>query len=469
MPEMPISLIKGDTVGIYTDYRDALSVNVAGVIRPILGAAGYMLQQPGLTQLGTGVGIDRGGVYNEQQGIHFRVSGNSLITVAPNGTVVNLGSVAGTNLATLPYSFNTQAVVCGLNYYLYDSVNGLRQVTDVNVGFPIDAVWVDGYYFFTDGEFLYHTDLDDEEVIDPLKFATSEFSPDPTIGLSLTADNKVIAWNRYTTEYFQNVANEFFAFTRISARTVKYGMVGTQCKAEIGGEFFFMGGPKEGNISVYQLGVGNATNIATREVDKRIAQYTEAQLSVCKLETRIFDNYPYLILHLPNETLMFNPKVAQAAGVDQAWTLLDSTSLGNSTYRAINGVYDPRIPAWVYGDTIDGRIGYLDETVATHYGNMVRCTMYTPFTYLQYQSIDQMEIFTIPGFTSTDDATVFVSLTYNGVTYGQEISLNYGAPSAYNQRFEAYRLGFVDNWVGFKFRWLSQSRMAFGLMRITHG
>ena len=123
----------------------------------------------------------------------------------------------------------------------------------------------------------------------------------------------------------------------------------------------------------------------------------------------------------------------------------------------------------MYGDTIDGRIGYLDETVATHYGNMVRCTMYTPFTYLQYQSIDQMEIFTIPGFTSTDDATVFVSLTYNGVTYGQEISMNYGAPSAYNQRFEAYRLGFVYNWVGFKFRWLSESRMAFGLMRIKHG
>jgi hypothetical protein len=52
MAEMQIPLIKGDKVDDTTDYRDALPVNMSGVVKPILGAQGYMLQQPGLTEYG---------------------------------------------------------------------------------------------------------------------------------------------------------------------------------------------------------------------------------------------------------------------------------------------------------------------------------------------------------------------------------------------------------------------------------
>ena len=60
MPEQTINFIKGDKHGSETDYRDALPVNMSGVVRPMFGAAGYMLQQPGLTQYATGSGVDRG-------------------------------------------------------------------------------------------------------------------------------------------------------------------------------------------------------------------------------------------------------------------------------------------------------------------------------------------------------------------------------------------------------------------------
>ncbi len=67
MPEnQPINLLKGDKVGSESDYRDALPVNMSGVSRPMYGSDGYMLQQPGLTEYGTGVGIDRGALWNER-------------------------------------------------------------------------------------------------------------------------------------------------------------------------------------------------------------------------------------------------------------------------------------------------------------------------------------------------------------------------------------------------------------------
>src|SRR5690606_37209039 len=228
--ELAVQLLQGTRKKSTTDFRSSLLVNCSAVVTPLLGADGYILQQPGLTQYGTAVGADRGGVWNPRFNAHYRVSGNKFIQVSANGSVTELGTVPGTGPVSLPYSFNTQAIIAWGSYYLYDPVNGFRKVTGSDVGAPLDGVWIDSYYFFTDGEYLYHTDLVDESLIDPLKFATSEFSPDPTLAVIITTDNKVIAWNRYTTEYFVNNATEFFAFARLPSRNVKFGRVGTHCK-----------------------------------------------------------------------------------------------------------------------------------------------------------------------------------------------------------------------------------------------
>ena len=466
---MPVTLLKGDKHGSNVEYRSYLPVNVSPVAREVLGASGYMLQQPGLTQYATTAGVDRGGIWNERQSQHFRLSGTAFSSVSESGAVTSLGTIPGADQASMPYSFNTQAIIAGSSMWLYDATNGLVQVTDADLGDPIDGVWVDGYYFLTDGDFLYHTDLADESAIDPLKFATSEFSPDPTVGVGLTTDNKVIAFNRYTIEYFINTANDNFAFTRVPSRAVRYGLVATHAKCEVGGQFFFLGGPKEGQVSVYALGVGTAIEIASREVTQLLKSYDDADLSDVRLESRVIENYTYLILHLPNETLLFNLTVSKQVGLDMSWSILKSDVAGDTPWRGINGVFEPRRGQWVYGDNQDGTLGYLDESVATHYGALAECILYTPFVYLEEMSIDKLEIFTIPGFNTTDDATVFFSMTYNGVTHSMEQTLNYGAPGAYGQRFIAYRLGGIDDWFAFKFRWASTSRMCFSLLKIHYG
>ena len=81
--------------------------------------------------------------------------------------------------------------------FLYSVGGGFVEVTDINLGDPIDGVWINGYYFLTDGENIYHTDINDESAIDPLKFATAEFMPDTSVGLGKTQDNKVIVFGRY--------------------------------------------------------------------------------------------------------------------------------------------------------------------------------------------------------------------------------------------------------------------------------
>jgi len=459
-----ITLIKGDKVGAETDYRDYLPVNMTAVLRPILKANGYMVQHPGLVQYATGQGIDRGGIYNERQTEHYRISLGSLISVSANGATNVLGAISGKKNAALPYSFNSQAIITDGRMWLYTGT--LNEITDTDLGNPIDGVWVDNVYLLTDGEYLFHTDLADETSIDPLKFATSEFSPDPTLGVGKTPDNKVIVFNRYSTEFFVNTANENFAFTRIATRAVKLGVVGTFCKTELLDRWVVMGGRKEEAVSIHYIGVGSAQKIGTRETDKIIGQYTEPELSECTLETRVEDGYQYIIVHLPNEVLLYNHKIAENIGLEYAWTIVKTDVQGTKPWRAIHGVFEPRKGVWVYGDKLDSNIGILDENVVTHYGEIAEWELRTPLMHLESMSINELELETIPGFTVDADSTVATSVTFDGFTYSKEFWELYGNPSDYQRRFILRALGYVNDKIGFKFRGATKSKMAFGIAKI---
>jgi hypothetical protein len=468
MPTIPITLIKGDKVSNLTDYRDALPVNMYAIEREVLGAKGYLLTYPGLTSFGTGSGIDRGALYNEREEKHFRVSGINLISVSPTGVVTNLGAISGTEQVAMPYSFNTQCIIADGKMFLYSTAGGFAEVVDADLGDPIDGVWIDGYYFLTDGEYIYHTDLADETAIDPLKYATAEFMPDPSLGVAKTSDNKVMVFGRYTTEFFANNASENFAFQRLESRAQKLGIVATHAKCEVGGNFYIVGGPKEESVSVHVLISGTFKRIATREIEKILAQYTEPELADIRVETYTKDTTTFVLIHLPNEVLCFNESIAKILGLQYAWSILKTDTIGDNPYRAINGVFDAKNSLWIYGDKTDTNIGKLDDSVVTHYGEKVEWILYSPFLNLERASINKVEITTIPGFNIADDASVAISLTKNGLTYGTEYWLNYGSPLAYDNRFIYRRLGYVSDFVGFKFRGISTSKMAFGLMKLDY-
>jgi Phage stabilisation protein len=463
----PFTLIKGDKVANNTDYRDALPVNMIAVKKAILGADGYMLCQSGLTQIATGIGADRGGVYNERQVNQYRVSGGKLISVNVDGTVTELGAVMGSQQVSMPYSFNTQAVIADGNMFLYDSVNGFRQITDPELGDPVDGVWVDGYYFLTDGEFIYHTDISDESSIDPLKFATAEFSPDPTLAVDKTPDNKVMVFGRYSLEYFENAATDNFAFSRLPNRAQKIGIVATHAKCELNNGYYIVGSRKEESLGVHQVAIGQTIKVSTREIDLILAAYTETELADIRVEGRMESGISLLLIHLPNETLCFNTTIATSFGLEAAWSYLATGS--GKYYRGINGVFDANRGYWVYGDRYDTQIGKLDDTVFTQYGESQEWYLYTPLINIETQSIDELAVETIPGFTGSTDATVAICQTIDGITYSAEWWEMYGEPIQYNKRFIIRRLGYVNHWIGFRLRGFTTSRMAFGLITVEHG
>ena len=460
---LPIS--KGDTVTDTTDFRDALPVNYVSVMRPVLGAAGYLASHPGLSLFATGMGLDRGGYYNERQGIHFRVSGNSLINVEADGSVADLGAISGSERASMAHSFLSQSIVADGKWWLYDGT--LTQITDPDLGSPIDHTWIDNYYFFTDGEYLFHTDITNERSIDPLKFATSEFSPDPTLAVDRTSDNQVVAFNRYTTEYFENVATDNFAFRRIVSKTLKCGVVGTHAETELEGTFYVLGGGREESVSIHAISSGTYQSIASREVDQIIETYTDDALSNSVLETRVDNGQSYILVRLPNHTFLFNMTVAKAAGFEAAWTIVKSSITGDGPWRGVNGVKTPS--GWIYGDNLSTNIGSLNHSIATQYGNQVESIFYTPMVQFETMSVDELEMTIIPGFqVNTDNVTTFLSITYDGISYGNEWTVLYGERYKYGSRFIARTLGYIGHYAGFKCRTVSAERLAFSKCEVTY-
>jgi len=470
MPEIQAPIIRGDTVD-RTDYRDALPVNLTAVAKPIKGAAGYLNSHAGLVQFATGEGKDRGGVYNERLESHFRVSGNSLIELGADGVTTVIGTISGSRRATTAaYSFDTQAILADGRWWLYDG-STLSEILDPELGDPIDMTWINGYYFFTDGENIYHTDATDETSIDPLKFATAEFSPDPTLAVDKTSDNQVIVFGRYSIEYFIDSATENFAFRRVESKALKAGIVGTHCETELDGVFYFLGGGKEESPSVHYISAGTYKSIATREIDKLIAQYTENQLADAVLETRIVDRDKFIMVRLPNETLLCNLTIAESQGLGSAWSIVKSGVIGGGAWDGVNGVYDGRISKWIYGSRFDETIGVLDDLTGSQYGDEVEYLCYTPFLVLEGASVNWIEIDTIPGMQlDPKKVKAFFSVTYDGLTYSKEYILTISEQFNYGTRFIVRRpCGYVRDFIGMKIRIVTGERVALSNMRIDFG
>ena len=201
MPSIPF--IKGDKVDNNTDFRDALPVNYYAVLRDIYGEQGYMINYYGLTDFATGQGVSRGSIWVERAGLEgqYRVSGTSLIKIENDQSATVLGTISGTDQASMTYSLNNLAIVADKKLYYYNPTDGFRQITDSAVGSPIDIVWADFRFVLTDGEYLFQSSLLDESEYEPLDFSGSDFQPDKILGVGLNDDNELISFGALTTEY----------------------------------------------------------------------------------------------------------------------------------------------------------------------------------------------------------------------------------------------------------------------------
>ena len=449
--------------GIYTDntpeLRTSYPVNLVPVPKTSGISNGFLRPGDGIVANGTGPGIDRGGI--NWQGKCYRVMGTKLVSVASNGTVTVLGDVGGpTNtLVTFDYSFEELAIASGGRLYYWNNTT-LTQVTDPDLGVVLDVVWVDGYFMTTDGEFLIVTELTNPLLVNPLKYGSSEVDPDPVVAL-LKLRNEVYALNRNTVEVFDNVGSELFPFARIDGAQLQKGVVGTFACCVYIESIAFLGSGRNEAPSIYVGAAATTQKISTQEIDELLLTYTEAQLSLVKLEARNDKSHQHLYVHLPDQTLVYDAAASQDLQTP-VWFILVSTLAGLAQYRARNMVwcYDK----WLVGDPQSTSIGYLVQDIGSHWGEQIRWEFGTLIVYNESNGalFNELELVSLTGSVALGkNPQISTSYSLDGKAYSQERFISVGTIGNTKKRLAWFQQGHMRNWRVQRFRGDSDAHVSY--------
>jgi hypothetical protein len=448
LPNLPIPLLSGIYADSVADFVESYPINREPVVMSTGLSEGYLRVAPGITGIGTGPGADRGAI--NWNGACYRVMGTKLISVAEDGAYVELGDVGSGDQCSLDYSFVNLIIASGTRLYYWNPTDGLRQVTDPDLGIVIDAIWIDGYTMTTDGESLVVTELNDPMAVDPLKYGSSEEDPDPVLGL-FRIRGEVYALNRNTIEVFNNVGGSGFPFARNSGAQIPYGCVGTHAKALFVQTFAFVGSARNEALGVYLAGAGDASKLSTRQIDKLLAALTDEEQAAITMESRVDDDEQRLLVHLPDKTLVFFA-TASRRSEQKIWAIYSSGVAANQAYRGRNGALT--YGRWIVGDA-DGNIGMIDGTVPTHYGEVTgwRFDIALLFNEAGRGIVNSLTLTGLPGRALPGaDPRLFLSYTIDGVTWGQEYAIASGTLGQRNKILQWRKPRRFDSWIGARFR-----------------
>lgn len=454
---MQIPILSGTYTDETPDFRTSYPRNRVPVPKEQGISKGSLRPADGIATFGTGPGIDRGSV--NWKGVCYRVMGSSLVSIAADGTATTLGTVAGTGQCTLDYGFDRLSVSAGGNLYYWDGA-ALTQVTDADIGTVVDQMWVDGYTMTTDGTFVVVTDLDDPYSVNPLKYGSAEADPDKIVGLlKLRKEPHVLG--RYTIEVLNNVGGTGFPFERIDGAMIQRGVIGTYGAAIFMDQIAFLGGGRNEAPAVW-LGVnGQTLKISTREIDTILQEYSESELALAVMETKVDKSHQHLYLHLPDQTLVYDGAASAAFG-EQVWFILTSSIVGRGQYRARNLVwcYDK----WLCGDPTSSALGELVNTVSTHYGQTTGWDFGTTIIYNESHGAQfhELELVCLPGRVALGaNPVVWTSHSLDGETWSMERPCHAGKQGQRTKRLTWLKQGDMQNWRIQRFRGTSDAHISF--------
>jgi len=457
---MQIPILSGIFTDNGPDLRTSYPVNLMPVPKESGISSGFLRPADGIVANGTGPGVDRGGI--NWNGVCYRVMGTKLVSIDIDGVVIVLGDVGGPveTLVTFDYSFDRLAIASGGRLYYWSPTLGLIQVTDPDLGTVLDVVWVDGYFMTTDGEFLIVTELSDPTQVNPLKYGSSEVDPDPVVAL-LKLRNEVYALNRNTIEVFDNVGGAFFPFARIDGAQIQKGVVGTFACCVYIENIAFLGSGRNEAPGIYIGANANAQKISTQEVDEILLEYTEAELALVKLESRNDKAHQHLYVHLPDKTLVYDAAASQDLG-QQVWFILSSSVYSFSQYRARNLVW--AYDKWLVGDPKSNNIGYLVQTISSHWGQIVRWEFGTMIMYNEGNGaiFNELELVCLTGRVALGiNPTISTSYSTDGRSWSQDKTVTVGMIGNTRKRIAWFQQGHMRNWRIQRFKGDSQAHLSF--------
>ncbi|EFL8224850.1 hypothetical protein TI77_001760 [Escherichia coli] len=460
MPIQQLPLMKGVGKDFRNaDYIDYLPVNMLATPKEILNSSGYLRSFPGIAKRSDVNGVSRGVEYNMAQNAVYRVCGGKLYKGESE-----VGDVAGSGRVSMAHGRTSQAV--GVNgqlvEYRYDGT--VKTVsnwptdsgfTQYELGSVRDITRLRGRYAWskdgTDSWFI--TDLEDES--HPDRYSAqyrAESQPDGIIGIGTWRDF-IVCFGSSTIEYFSLTGATTVGAALYVAQPplmVQKGIAGTYCKTPFADSYAFISNPATGAPSVYIIGSGQVSPIASASIEKILRSYTADELADGVMESLRFDAHELLIIHLPRHVLVYD---ASSSANGPQWCVL-KTGLYDDVYRAIDFIYEGN--QITCGDKLESMTGKLQFDISSQYDKQQEHLLFTPLFKADNARVFDLEVESSTGVAQYADR-LFLSATTDGINYGREQMIEQNEPFVYDKRVLWKRVGRIRKNVGFKLRVITKS------------
>lgn len=458
---MQIPLLYGDGRDVNDlDYTTNMPVNMLVVIRPLKGADGYMRMFPGVKKRSDVAGLSRGVNWNTLKKTPYRVMGGKIYADGKE-----IGDVPGSDRTPMSHSRNSVAVVTDgtMRQYYYDGTVKVFANWPKDSGTPIDnpqyswgaiadVTWHRGRYVFstTDSDTFWVSDLDDESHPDKTAPAhRAETMPDGILAIR-TFHDYVACFGSASIELWALTGSDKQIYQQQSSYTVSVGISGRQAVCAFNNSFAFITSPSCGVVTIgYMSASGGAwEDIASNQVRKILETYTGAELEAAICEALTFRSFKLLIVHLPRHTLVFDAAASAGVGMP-CWSIIKTGTDTMKPHRAVDFMNEGN--AITVGDKFEGWLGELDETTTSQYSDDQEFVLFTQFVAYENGLVNDLELDASTGGDSKV-SRLFISVTEDGVSYSQELGIEYNAPGEWLKRVILRKVGRIRTALAFKIR-----------------
>jgi hypothetical protein len=374
--------------------------------------------------------------------VAYFVNGTTLYSVSSAGVVTNIGFVSGSGRVSMANNGQYLVIVVpGTTAYAFNNVSGaLAEITDVDFRASDTVVFKDGYFVFSasDGSVFFNSALNDPFTYDSLDFGTAEINPDRIVALHVN-HNELFVGGLETIELFQNIGGAGFPFQRIPGANIQKGIHAKFSTVEFDNTFLFIGGGLNERSAVWRVaGSSSVQKVSTSAIDNAIQEFTRDEIKQAFAWTysdggNFYAGFTFPSTRISSKTFVYDATTSSLTG-ESTWHERQTGSTDNQwRVNSIVSAYGELL----VGDSVDGRIGKIDKTAYTEYGDIIyRERASQPFFdqgLPLFESEIALTMETGVGLSSGQGSDPIIRMDYSddGRTFSSEFQRSYGKVGEY--------------------------------------
>lgn len=396
-----------------------------------------LLNPPGLTAFCTATdGVVRG-LRNVEGGL-YAVIGETLYSVAQDGTETALGTVPGSGRVSMTHNQitggNEIVIVNGSQGFVYNTATALfEQITDDAFEGSIVTGYLNQYvlHIETARRYWFHSDLSAAKQYISLDRYEGESNPDRMVSL-LVDHAEVWVFNERSIDVFGNSVSESAAFER-SGAIIELGCAGTFSPAKMDNSVFWLG-----NDGIFYRANGyTPTRISTHAIEQAIAH-----LDWSSCYSTVWEDRGHKVVY-------WTFTDGQTWGFDVATGLWHRRkSYGFENWRVNHLVYWNG--QWIAGDAYAPKLYSVDWQNFTEDGSPMERIRVTGNVHNNQNRVrvDMVEVVASVGRAEQDDTDYMMELAWSddgGYTFGNWYGRSLGAVGQYLTRCAWRKLGHTRN------------------------